>query len=87
MDKMDKRELEFIVAYADVYDMMDRPFDEVCDELCELFSDMPYAPHEYMESFMERYNSMKENGLDYEVKYFTNVLGNSFFEACDEWDV
>lgn len=84
---MNRRELEFIVAYADVYDMMNRPFVEVYDELCEMFDNMPCTQCDYIESFMEKYNTMKEYGLDNEVKFHTAVLGDSFFEACTEWDI
>lgn len=84
---MNRRELEFIIAYADVYDMMNRPFAEVYDELCEMFDNMPCTPDDYTESFMEKYNTMKEYKLDNEVKAYTCVLGGDFFEACAEWDI
>lgn len=84
---MTKRDVEFIIAYADVYDMMARPFVEVYDELCEVFNNIPCTPDVYIEKFMEKYNSMKEYGLDNEVKFYTAVLGYSLFEACEEWDI
>ena len=52
---MNRRELEFIVAYVDIYDMMNRPFFEVYDELCEMFDNMPCTRRDYIESFMEKY--------------------------------
>ena len=48
---------------------------------------MPCTKCDYIESFMEKYNTMKEYGLDNEVKFHTAVLGDSFFEACEEWDI
>lgn len=90
---MNRRELEFIVAYADVYDMMNRPFAEVYNELTKFFNEGREATEgafneeEYKNEFLEKYNTMKEYGLDNEVKFHTAVLGDSFFEACTEWDI
>lgn len=82
-----KRDLNFICAYADVYDMMNRPFVEVYDELCEIFDNLPCTPDDYIESFMEKYSAMNEYGLYIEIKFQITVLGDSFFEACAEWDI
>ena len=84
---MNRRELEFIVAYVDIYDMMNRPFIEVYDELCEMFDNMSCTSCEYIESFMEKYSTMNEYGLYIEVKFQIAVFGDSFFEACKEWDI
>lgn len=84
---MNRRDLKFIIAYADVYDMMDRPFDEVYDELCEMFDNMPCTPDDYIESFMKKYSAMNEYGLYIEIKFQITVLGDSFFEACEKWDI
>lgn len=84
---MNKRELEFILAYADVYDMMSRPFTEVYDGLCKMFDNIPCTPCDYIESFMKKYSAMKEYGLDNEIKFQITVIGDNFFEACEEWDI
>lgn len=90
---MNKRDLEFMLAYADVYDMMNRPFTEVYDELTKFFdegreaTEGAFNEEEYKNEFLEKYNSMKEYGLDNEVKFHTAVLGDDFFEACREWDI
>lgn len=84
---MNKRELEFIVAYADVYDMMSRPFTEVYDVLCKMFDNIPCTPCDYIETFMKKYSAMNEYGLYIEIKFQITVIGDNFFEACEEWDI
>lgn len=88
-----KRDLNFICAYADVYDMQTRPFVEVYDELTKFFKECSettngaFNEEEYKSEFLEKYNTMKEYKLDNEVKFYTCVLGDDFFEACAEWDI
>lgn len=90
---MNRRELEFIIAYADVYGMMARPFVEVYNELTKFFiegreaTEGAFNEEEYKNEFLEKYNTMKEYKLDNEVKAYTCVLGGDFFEACAEWDI
>ena len=88
-----KRDLNFICAYADVYGMKNRPFIEVYKELIKFFNEGREATEgafneeEYKNEFLEKYNTMKEYKLDDEVKSYTCVPGGDFFEACAEWDI
>lgn len=90
---MNKRDLEFMLAYADVYDMMNRPFVEVYDELTKFFdegreaTEGAFNEEEYKNEFLEKYNLMKEYKLDNEIKFHCAVLGDDLFEACREWDI
>ena len=40
----------------------------------------------YIKEFIEHYNAMKEHHLEAEVYQCMNA-GDSFFDACREWDI
>ena len=40
-----------------------------------------------MDEFLEKYDSMKEYKLDYEVKESLKSCDYNFFHACEEWDI
>ena len=60
-----KRDLNFICAYADVYGMKNRPFIEVYNELVKFFNEGREATEgafneeEYKNEFLEKYNTIK----------------------------
>lgn len=72
---------KFLLAYADVYGLTKTPIIEIV-ELCSDFLNS----EEFMDKFLEKYNSMKEYKLDYEVKESLKSCDN-FFQACEEWDI
>lgn len=80
------RELKFMLAFAEVHDMMNRPFIEVYEILCKMFDDMPCSPDEYIDDFILHYEQMKKYHLDDEIKAYVKQ-GDSFFIACREWDI
>lgn len=87
---MTKKDLQFMLAYAEVHELMNAPFYEVYEDICRLFGDEGFAstltPDEYIDDFMEHYNAMKENHLENEI-HETMHLGYPFFGACQEWDI
>lgn len=90
---MTRKDIDFMLAYADVYGMMDRPVYEVWCELTKLYEEGREATEgtfnweEYKNEFLEKYHDMKEYKLDDEIKFYTIILGYDFFQACTEWDI
>lgn len=76
------KSINFLLAYADVYGLTKNPLVEVV-ELCSDFLNS----EEFMNEFLEKYDSMKEYKLDYEVKESLKSCDYNFFHACEEWDI
>lgn len=76
------KSINFLLAYADVYGLTKKPLVEVV-ELCSDFLNS----EEFMDKFLEKYASMKEYKLDYEVKESLKSCDYNFFHACEEWDI
>lgn len=89
---MNKRDLDFILAYAEVYAMMERPFSEVYKEITEFFNDAlestdgEFSVEGYKDDFLMSYNAMKEYHLEDDIQR-EMLSGESFFSACREWDI
>ena len=87
---MTKKDLEFIMAYAEVHDKMKCTFKEVWDEICKYIDEVTQywdiLPEDEMDSFLDKYHTMKEMKLDDEVKKLV-ANGESFYAACEEWDI
>ena len=78
---MNKLTLNFLVAYADVYNLQDQPAADVIEKTLDFLNS-----DEFMEDFLEHYYLMKHFQLDYEVKRCI-LCGMNFWEACREWDI
>lgn len=86
---MNKTDLEFLLAFADIEDLMDKPVTEVINLATkastldgELASD-----DDYIECYLYHYRLMKEYHLDAEIKTLVRYGGYSFFMACRDWDI
>lgn len=78
---MNKLTLNFLIAYADVHNLQDKPVADVIEETLDFLNS-----DEFMEDFLEHYYLMKHYHLDYEVKECISC-GMNFWEACREWDI
>lgn len=90
---MEKRDLDFMCAFAEMHDMENKPFNEVYKEICSYISsftgqydDGSVDPEVVRDCFMASYESMKKYHLDEEIKKSMKA-GMTFFEACADWDV
>lgn len=86
---MTLKDLQFMLAYAEVHGLMEHPFDEVYTTICNMFDEAFLAVmsiDEYIDDFMEHYNAMKEHHLEGEVLSAV-ANGDSFFTACEDWDI
>lgn len=75
------KRISFLLAYADMYGLLNAPLIDVI-ELCSDF----LASEEFVNKFLEKYYSMEEYKLKYEVKESLKSCDN-FFQACEEWDI
>lgn len=77
-----KRDLEFLLAFADIEGLNDKPVTEVIElALDYLNSDG------YMDDYIAKYKLMKQYHLDAEVKTLVRYAGYTFWEACEDWDI
>ena len=87
---MNTRDIEFLLAYIDVYGMQKRPLFEVCSEITSFFTEAmeategEFSKAGYIDSFIMQYNDMKKHGIEDKVKFYTMVLGYSLSDACVE---
>ena len=89
---MNRTDLEFLLAFADIEGLMDKPVTEVINLATkaikantldgELASD-----DDYIEYYLYHYGLMKEYHLDDEVKTLVRYGGYDFFIACEDWDI
>lgn len=87
--------LEFLVAYAEVYNKSYKPFMEVYEEVEKFFEEAHLADdvyehfndEEYMAEFLQKFKDMKENHLELEVYQLIDECYLDFFDACQEWDI
>ena len=73
--------LEFLLAFADIEGLMDRPVTEVIELAVDYLNS-----DELMSDYLHHYRLMKEYHLDAEVKTLVNE-GYDFFMACEDWDI
>lgn len=92
---MTQLKFEYMLAYADMYDMMSRPFEDIMQEIENSFEkahegdeqDNYFNETAHMVETLERYHSMYEKGLENDCKFFTAVLGEPMWAAFNEFDV
>lgn len=80
---MRRKEIDFLLAYADINYMMHKPFEEVLEGALDfLNSDL------FMDKFLEGYNNAKNYGILPIIKlriYLTsNDITATFLAICDE---
>ena len=78
---MNRTDLEFLLAFADIEGLMDRPVTEVIELAIDFLNS-----DDYIECYLYHYGLMKEYHLDAEVKTLVNE-GYDFFMACKDWDI
>lgn len=78
---MNKLTLNFLIAYADVHNLQDKPVADVIEETLDFLNS-----DEFMKDFLEHYSLMKHYHLDCEVKGCI-LCGMNFWEACREWEI
>lgn len=85
--KKTKLSLQFMSAYADVYGLTHLPVTTVINIINEELEYYANSVELFMETFVELYQSMKENHLEAEVKDWMSHTDDDFFTACFEFDL
>ena len=88
---MNRTDLEFLLAFADIEGLMDKPVTEVINLATKAIKastldDELASDDDYIECYLYHYRLMKEYHLDAEVKTLVNE-GYDFFMACEDWDI
>ena len=78
---MNRTGLEFLLAFADIEGLMNKPVTEVIELAVDYLNS-----DELMSDYLYHYRLMKEYHLDAEVKTLVNE-GYDFFMACEDWDI
>lgn len=78
---MKTRDLQFLLIYAEVYELKNQPVTEVIELAIDYLNS-----DEMMYSFIESYHLMKDYHLEAEVKACI-ANGDTFLGACREWDI
>lgn len=78
---MNKRDLQFLLIYAEVYELKNQPVTKVIELAIDYLNS-----NEMMYSFIESYHLMKDYHLEAEVKACI-ANGDTFLDACREWDI
>lgn len=88
---MEPRDLQFILAYSEMHGLLDSPWEEVVNHLCEMFTEEGFSavmdPEEYIKNFMYSYNFMKETHIEDEIRNIMKEGNESFLSACLIWDL
>ena len=79
---MNRTDLEFLLAFADIEGLMDRPVTEVIELAIDFLNN-----DDYIECYLYHYRLMKEYHLDAEVKTLVRYGEYDFFMACEDWDI
>ena len=79
---MNRTDLEFLLAFADIEGLMNRPVTEVIELAIDFLNS-----DEYMREYLKHYKLMKEYHLDDEVKTLVKYGEYDFFMACEDWDI
>lgn len=79
---MNRTDLEFLLAFADIEGLMDRPVTEVIELAIDFLNN-----DEYMCEYLKHYKLMKEYHLDDEIKTLVKYGEYDFFMACEDWDI
>ena len=83
---------KFIAAFAEVYHLKRENTKEVVEAAIQHLSEVLRKTEDfravctYIRDFMDHYEGMKEYHLEAEIYQCMNV-GDSFFDACREWDI
>lgn len=81
---MNKLTLNFLVAYADIYNLQDQPVADVIERTLDFLNS-----DEFMEDFLKHYRLTKHYKLDHIVKECISY-GMSFLEVWKEfgeWEI
>lgn len=82
----------FIDAYAEVYNLQHQERRLVVNNAVKHLSEVLLERENfravcgYIKEFVDHYDAMKEHHLEFEIR-ISMASGNSFFEACEEWDI
>lgn len=89
---MNKTNLQFLLAFADVEGLMNWPVTEVISIAAKDIKDSILdgqlaSADDYIECYLHNYRLMKKYRLDDEIKTLVREGGFSFFMACESWDI
>ena len=83
---------KFVDAFAEVYDLQHRDRNLVVNIAVRHLSNVLLerenfrAVCSYIKEFIDHYDAMKEYHLEAEIQQCMEA-GDSFFEACEDWDI
>lgn len=83
---------EFVDAYAEIYNLQNQERSLVINNAVKHLSKVLLERENfravcgYIKEFVDHYNAMKERHLEHEVQ-ISMTSGDSFLEACKEWDI
>lgn len=83
---------EFVDAFAEVYNLQDATRKQQIKQAVAQLSEILEAEEDfrvvlkYIDTFMFHYRNMKKSHLEAEVSRQMQA-GDTFFEACYEWDI
>lgn len=89
---MNKTDLEFLLAFADIEGLMNKPVTEVINLATKAINASTLdgelaSDDDYIECYLYHYRLMKEYHLDAEIKTLVRYGGYDFFMACKDWDI
>lgn len=89
---MNKTDLQFLFAFADIEGLMNKPVTEVINLAIEYIDRNTKAEDfdekdELIDGYLYHYRLMKEYHLNAEVKTLVRYGGYDFFMACEDWDI
>ena len=83
---------KFVDAFAEVYNLQQQERSLIVTNAVRHLSNILEEVEDfravcnYIKEFIEHYNAMKEYHLEAEIHQCMNA-GDSFFDACREWDI
>ena len=83
---------KFIDAYAEVYNLQHLERSALVNNAVKHLSAILIETENfsnvcrYIKEFIDHYDNMKLYHLEFEIK-MSMASGNSFFEACEDWDI
>ena len=79
---MKSLDLDYLKAFADVYQLNEKPFVTVI-----YLSGVEKASPTYKDLFVKKYKEVIKYGLIEDIRYEIQNNELNFFEACQEWDL
>jgi len=83
---------KFVDAFAEVYNLQHQERNLIVNNAVKHLSNILLERENfgavciYIKDFIDHYDNMKLYHLEFEIK-MSMASGNSFFEACEDWDI